>query len=472
MIERIFHIMTFGCQMNANDSDWLRRSLFSRGFTEAEKPEDASVFILNTCSVREKPEQKVYSLLGRIQNMTQGRGDILVAVGGCVAQQVGRGFFNRFRQVRLVFGTDGLASAPQALDRLTEETQLRMSLLDFSDEYPEKEQDWTDGEVPAAGFVNIMQGCDNFCAYCIVPYTRGRQKSRSTAAILEECRAMAARGTRDITLLGQNVNSFGQDAHGDGTSFAELLHRVADTEGLLRLRFVTSHPKDIADEVIEAFGSRKNICPRLHLPMQSGSDEVLRRMGRKYDMARYRSIVDKLRAARPDLQLTTDIIVGFPGETEDDFQQTLAAAREIGFAQSFSFNYSDRPGTRAEMLADKVAKEIMQDRLQRYQDWQSEYTEQVLQSMVGKTVEVLFEGMSRRPAGQMAADTPDAADAADTADMRANAGGGTWQGRDVYGQLVHVPLPEGMNMQGRCMAVRICEAKKHSLTGEGVGDPW
>ncbi|UZP68690.1 tRNA (N6-isopentenyl adenosine(37)-C2)-methylthiotransferase MiaB [Desulfovibrio mangrovi] len=452
MIERTFHIMTFGCQMNSNDSDWLKRSLVSRGFTEAAQPEEASVFILNTCSVREKPEQKVYSLLGRIQTMTKGREDILVAVGGCVAQQVGRGFFNRFKQVRLVFGTDGLASAPQALDRLVEEPQVRMSLLDFSEDYPEKDQEWSDGDVPAAGFVNIMQGCDNFCAYCIVPYTRGRQKSRSSQVVLDECRSLVSRGMRDITLLGQNVNSFGQDSHGDGTSFAALLHQVADIEGLERLRFVTSHPKDIADEVIDAFGTRENICPRLHLPMQSGSDRILKSMGRKYDITRYRSIVEKLRAARPDLQLTTDIIVGFPGETEEDFLQTLHVAQEIGFAQSFSFNYSDRPGTRAEMLADKVAKEVMQDRLQRYQDWQSEYTEQILQSMVGRKLDVLFEGMSKKPGG----------------DEQNEA----WQGRDVFGQLVHVTLPSGSAMAGKIMPVTITEAKKHSLIGEKAGEPW
>ncbi len=444
--------MTFGCQMNANDSDWLKRALNARGFTEAATAEEASVFILNTCSVREKPEQKVYSLLGRIQNMTKGRDDVLVAVGGCVAQQVGRGFFNRFKQVRLVFGTDGLASAPQALDRLVEEEQLRMSLLDFSDEYPEKEQEWTGDTVPSAGFVNIMQGCDNYCAYCIVPYTRGRQKSRSSVSVLEECTRLVERGMRDITLLGQNVNSFGQDSHGDGTSFAGLLHQVADIPGLERLRFVTSHPKDIADEVIEAFGTRANICPRLHLPMQSGSDRILKMMGRKYDTARYRSIVDKLRAARPDLQLTTDIIVGFPGETEEDFLQTLHLAQEIGFAQSFSFNYSDRPGTRAEMLPDKVDKAVMQERLMRYQDWQAEYTEQILHGMVGSTQAILFEGMSKR--------------------SDSDAPGTTWQGRDVYGQLVHVSLPEDNDMAGKLLPVRITEAKKHSLIGEKAGEPW
>lgn len=277
MIERKFHIMTFGCQMNVSDSDWLKRTLASRGFTECEKPEDASVFIVNTCSVREKPEQKVYSLLGRINVMTKGREDVIVAVGGCVAQQVGRGFFKRFKQVRLVFGTDGLSSAPQALDRLVDDPSLRMSLLDFSEEYPDRDGNWDDSEAPVSSFVNIMTGCDNFCAYCIVPYTRGRQKSRPTQAIIDECKDLLSRGTREITLLGQNVNSFGQDSHGDGTSFTELLYKIAELDGLKRLRFVTSHPKDIADEVIKAFGELDVLCPRLHLPLQSGSDAVLKK---------------------------------------------------------------------------------------------------------------------------------------------------------------------------------------------------
>lgn len=446
MIERKFHIMTFGCQMNVNDSDWLKRSLVSRGFEEAGNPEEASVFIINTCSVRDKAEQKVYSLIGRINNTTKGRTDILVAVGGCVAQQVGRGFFKRFKQVRLVFGTDGLGAAPQALERLVEEDSLRMSLLDFSDEYPERDGEWETEDVPVSSFVNIMQGCDNFCSYCIVPYTRGRQKSRATQTVLDECRWLVERGTREITLLGQNVNSFGQDKHGDGTSFAELLHKVVAIDGLERLRFVTSHPKDIAPEVVEAFGTLDKVCPRLHLPMQSGSDAILKAMGRKYDMARYMGIVQRLREARPDICLSTDIIVGFPGETEEDFQRTLDAAQEVGFAQSYSFNYSDRPGTRAEMLPEKVAKEVMQERLARYQTWQQDYTERLLKNMVGKPVDVLFEGKSRK----------------------AGADGVSWQGRDMHGQMINVVLTEGENVSGTILPVHITEAKKHSLCGKKV----
>lgn len=449
MHDRTFHIETFGCQMNVNDSDWLARSLVERGFTPAPFGE-ARVYIVNTCSVRDKPEQKVYSMMGRIRQASAHIPGAFIAVGGCVAQQIGTGFFQRFPQVRLVFGTDGMAMTPQAIERLSEESDLRLSLLDFSEEYPERDAALDAAEVPASAFVNIMQGCDNFCAYCIVPYTRGRQKSRAPNIILDECRALLDRGAREITLLGQNVNSYGQDKHGDGTTFAELLHKVAALPGLDRLRFVTPHPKDIAPEVIEAFGILPNLCPRLHLPLQSGSDRILKLMGRRYDMERYMRIVEELRAARPDIVLSTDIIVGFPGETEDDFRATVDAIRNVGFAASYSFCYSDRPGTRAEMLPDKIDRDAKNRRLVELQSCQNDYTEQCLQKMVGSTTKLLLEGMSRKSGGE----------------------GESWQGRDPYGNTVNVTLPSGSDARGKLLPVIITESKKHSLLGEQAGTPW
>lgn len=449
MNDRTFHIETFGCQMNVNDSDWLSRSLVERGFTPAPFGK-ASLYILNTCSVRDKPEQKVYSALGRIQRITKKQPHVFVAVGGCVAQQIGTGFFQRFPQVRLVFGTDGMAMAPQAIERLTEEEGLRLSLLDFSTEYPERDLAFGSEHVPASVFVNIMQGCDNFCAYCIVPYTRGRQKSRSTESILEECRFLLSRGAREITLLGQNVNSFGQDKHGDGTTFAELLHKVAALSGLERLRFVTPHPKDIAPEVIAAFGELPNLCPRLHLPLQAGSNAVLKAMGRKYTLERFLQITQDLRAVRPDIVLSSDLIVGFPGETEEDFEATLEAMRQIRFAASYSFCYSDRPGTRAEMLPNKLDRDLKIERLTRLQHLQNKLAEDILNSMTGKETEVLLEGASRKQSDS----------------------GESWQGRDPYGFTVNVTLPEGVGSTGKIVPVRIIESKKHSLVGEQVGDLW
>ena len=336
MIDNSFHIITFGCQMNVHDSQWLARALEARGFCEAPL-EEARVVVVNTCSVREKPEQKVMSTLGRIRQVTGNSPRVLVAVTGCVAQQLGEKLFSR--QVRLVAGSDGISGAPQAIERLLDEPALRLSLLDFTSHYVEREPGADTPSAPV-GFVNIMQGCDNFCAYCIVPYTRGRQKSRLTPAILDECRHLLDRGAREITLLGQNVNAFGRDTHGDGVSFAALLEKVAALPGLKRLRYVTPHPKDMGPEDVAAFANIPQLCPRLHLPLQAGSDAVLKRMGRKYDSARYLELVASLRDARPDIALSTDLIVGFPGETEEDFAATLELMRASDFMSSFSFCYS------------------------------------------------------------------------------------------------------------------------------------
>lgn len=451
MRERSYHIITFGCQMNVHDSLWLGRVLQRRRFAEGSL-EEAQVVVVNTCSVREKPEQKVMSALGRIRQATGNNPDVLVVVTGCVAQQLGEELF-RQPQVRLVAGSDGIASAPQAIERLLEEPDRKLSLLDFTSSYEEREEGVRAPSGPVA-YVNIMQGCDNFCAYCIVPYTRGRQKSRMTEAVLDDCRRALEDGAREICLLGQNVNAFGRDRHGDGVSFADLLRRVAALPGLLRLRYVTPHPKDMGPEDVALFGELPNLCPRLHLPLQAGSDAVLARMGRKYDAARYIELTDALRAARPDIALSTDLIVGFPGESEEDFQQTLALMRRCGFMSSFSFCYSDRPGTRASRFLDKITPDVQQDRLLRLQALQDEQGQAWLDARVGQETDVLIEGESRRDAG--------------------NDGLRSWQGRDPYGALVHVGLPSGENegMTGRAVRVRLTEAKKHSLLGQQAGAIW
>ncbi|WP_300806919.1 tRNA (N6-isopentenyl adenosine(37)-C2)-methylthiotransferase MiaB [uncultured Desulfovibrio sp.] len=450
MRERSYHIITFGCQMNVHDSLWLGRVLQRRGFAEGSL-EEAQVVVVNTCSVREKPEQKVMSALGRIRQATNSNPDVLVVVTGCVAQQLGEELF-RQPQVRLVAGSDGIASAPEAIERLLAEPDRKLSLLDFTSSYEEREEGVRAPSGPVA-YVNIMQGCDNFCAYCIVPYTRGRQKSRLTAAVLDDCRKALEDGAREICLLGQNVNAFGRDKHGDGVSFADLLRQVAALPGLLRLRYVTPHPKDMGPEDVALFGELPNLCPRLHLPLQAGSDAVLARMGRKYDAARYIELTDALRAARPDIALSTDLIVGFPGESEEDFQQTLALMRRCGFMSSFSFCYSDRPGTRASRFLDKIAPDVQQDRLLRLQALQEELGQAWLDARIGQETDVLIEGESRRD---------------DSSD-----GLRSWQGRDPYGALIHVGLPSADgDMTGRMVRVRLTEAKKHSLLGQQAGASW
>ncbi|MDD3313812.1 tRNA (N6-isopentenyl adenosine(37)-C2)-methylthiotransferase MiaB [Pseudodesulfovibrio sp.] len=447
-----FHITTFGCQMNVHDSEWLARALEARGWEPAGEDE-AQVYILNTCSVRDKPEQKVYSELGRVAAHLRRDPAVFAAVGGCVAQQVGRGFFDRFPHVRLVFGSDGIAGAPGALERIAQGRDDRVALLDFVNIYEERERpNERTVAVPETrqAFVNIMQGCDNFCAYCIVPYTRGRQKSRHPDAVVEECRALAASGVREITLLGQNVNSFGLDKGGAGVSFADLLRRVAAIDGLDRLRFTTSHPKDIAPEVIAAFGELPNLCPSLHLPLQSGSDAVLKAMRRRYDRTRYLSIVDALKAARPDIALTTDLIVGFPGETEADFRDTLEMVERVGYESSFSFKYSDRPGVAAVNMEPKVAPEEAGERLARLQSLQNSITRKCLKKLEGVRTDAFIEGLSR-----MQDDGPT-----------------WWKGRDPAGRIVNVPLAEGDGLMGMMIPVSIVEAKKHSLVGEKAGSPW
>ena len=487
-----FHIQTFGCQMNAGDSDWLSRSLKTRGFVEVPF-EMAGIHILNTCSIRDKAEQKVYSELGRIAryckvNRIQG---VTVCVGGCVAQQVGEKLVRRFPQVRLIFGTDGVAAAPDAISRLVEEPHLRLRLLDFADSYEERDKDWLDAAlggsgdgIPASAFVNIMQGCDNYCTYCIVPYVRGRQKSRGATAVLDECRALIQGGAREITLLGQNVNSYGQDKGADGAGFAELLLRVSELPGLARLRFVTPHPKDIAPEVIAAFAENTKLCPRLHLPLQSGSDRILKAMNRRYDTARYRDIVARLKMARPDIILTTDIIVGFPGETEEDFEATMALMREIGFTSSFSFVYSDRPHAKAALLPGKVERRLALDRLSRLQEWQNQASDTVLTSMIGQESVVLLEGKSRL---EQLLPEEDAEGGGGSRALTVDGGGvvpgaarlESWQGKTPEGFIVNVelePRPEGRfaagGWRGALLPVRIEAAARHSLKGRQAGTPW
>lgn len=449
MLEKSFHILTFGCQMNVHDSQWLARALTGRGFKQAPL-EEAQVVVINTCSVREKPEQKVISALGRVRQVTGGNPDVLVAVTGCVAQQLGEKLFEGASQVRLVAGSDGISGAPAAIERLLAEPGLRLSLLDFTSRYVEREAGPREAAGPVA-YINIMQGCDNFCAYCIVPFTRGRQKSRATPAILDECRAVLDRGAREITLLGQNVNAFGCDKSGDGVSFAELLSRVAALPGLARLRYVTPHPKDMGPDDVAAFAELAPLCPRLHLPLQAGSDSVLERMRRKYDRRDFLKLVASLRAARPDLALSTDLIVGFPGETEKDFEATLEMMEACGFMSSFSFCYSDRPGARAALFPDKILPQVQQERLLRLQELQEKLSRRWLEARAGRETSLLIEGPSRRE-GQGAEPS--------------------WQGRDPHGVLVHVALPSGEDHTGRMAPVLITEAKKHSLTARLAGALW
>ncbi|MDR2745465.1 MAG: tRNA (N6-isopentenyl adenosine(37)-C2)-methylthiotransferase MiaB [Desulfovibrio sp.] len=447
MIDKSFNIITFGCQMNVNDSRWLALSLAERGFAGAEAA-DAQVVVINTCSVREKPERKVAAALDGVRRVTRGNPKVLVAVAGCVAQQMGGKLFSPESQVRLLIGSDGLVHAPEAIERLLAEPELRLSLLDFTDRYEERGR--VLGASGPSAQVNIMQGCDNFCAYCIVPFTRGRQKSRKAASVLEECRARLEEGAREICLLGQNVNAYGQDRHGDGSTFSRLLACVAALPGIARLRYVTPHPKDMGPEDVSAFGDLAPLCPRLHLPLQSGSDAVLRSMGRKYDSRYFLDLVERLRKVRPDMAFGTDIIVGFPGEGEKDFEDTLNMMHSCEFVSSFSFCYSDRPGTRAALFPDKVDPAVSRERLARLQALQETLTRRLLEKRVGQKTEILIEGRSRRQ----------------------EAGKISWQGRDPYGVPVHLVLSGDTDYTGKMVPVIITQSKKHTLMAQQAGGLW
>ncbi|GHV50951.1 tRNA-2-methylthio-N(6)-dimethylallyladenosine synthase [Deltaproteobacteria bacterium] len=465
MTKPTFHITTFGCQMNAADSDWLFRSLTVKGFSPSPVPDEADIHILNTCSVRDKPEQKVYSEIGRIRSVTRNNPNILVCVGGCVAQQAGETLFRRFSQVRLVFGPDGIASAPEAILRLLEEKRLRVSLVEFTDSFAERglalAPKGPNGAqtVPPAVFVSIMQGCNNFCAYCIVPYVRGRQKSREPEAVLNECASLIERGAAEITLLGQNVNAYGQDGEKNpakrGAAFRELLYRVGSLPGLKRLRFVTAHPRDMGVDSINAFADIPCLADRLHLPLQSGSDAILKRMGRGYDTAKFLSLVQELRKTRPQIHFSTDIIVGFPGETEEQFEETLHFMETVGFVSSYSFLYSARPGTRAALLPDTLGKKNKLERLSRLQAWQDAFSQKILASLQGDVVQVLLESSA--------------------APKNAAPDGIYRQGREGRGHGVIVrmnPSPEPLrpnlaeNWVGKLVPVRITGAGMYGLTGD------
>lgn len=471
MQPRSYHIITFGCQMNVHDSDWLGAALDARGFAKAGLGE-AEVVVINTCSVREKPEQKLMSALGRVRQATGGDARVLVAVAGCVAQQLGTALLDHWPQVRLVIGSDGIAQAPLAIERLLQTPEARLELCAFSAAFPEREPVPLRAQGPSA-LVTIMQGCDNFCAYCIVPFTRGRQKSRSASAILEECRRSIAFGAREITLLGQNVNAYGQDKTGDGTSFSQLLAQVAALPGLERLRYVTPHPKDMGPDDVAAFADLPTLCPRLHLPLQAGSNSVLARMRRRYDSQDFLQLVGDLRKARPDLALSTDLIVGFPGETERDFQATLEMMEACGFMSSFSFCYSDRPGAAAVRFPDKVATEVQHERLQRLQALQNRLGQRWLEARVGQSTSLLMEGKSPR---QEAVDAHDNTEG--SAQGKAHNGASDaaqhpcedWQGRDPYGVPVHVSLKAGLDHTGSLIPVRIVAAKRHSLVATRLDD--
>ncbi|WP_442496874.1 tRNA (N6-isopentenyl adenosine(37)-C2)-methylthiotransferase MiaB [Methylobacter sp. sgz302048] len=395
------YIQTNGCQMNEYDSDKMRDVLkASHGLELTDDPKQADVLLLNTCSIREKAQEKVFSALGKWRKIKDKRPDVIIGVGGCVASQEGAAIQKRAPYVDIVFGPQTLHRLPQLLEQARTKHER---VVDVS--FPEIEKFDALPEPRAEGpkaFVSVMEGCSKYCTYCVVPYTRGEEISRPLNDVIAEITALAAQGVREINLLGQNVNAYrGEMDDGDIADFALLLHYVAAVDGIDRIRFTTSHPAEFTDSLIEAFAEIPKLVDHLHLPVQSGSDHILKLMKRGYTRADYIEKIRKLREARPDIYLSSDFIVGFPGETEAEFEETMTLIEEIGFDLSYSFVYSQRPGTPAADMPDDVSEEVKKQRLDRLQQRINEMAAAISDSMVNSVQTVLVEGQSKKNPLQM-----------------------------------------------------------------------
>jgi len=434
-------IRTFGCQMNVYDSERMTEALAAQGYAATDAIEDADLVILNTCHIREKAAEKVYSDLGRIRVLKDERAvagnDTVVAVVGCVAQAEGAEIVRRAPVVDLVIGPQSYHRLPELIARTRSENRSLVETV-----FPEEEKfAHLPQRAPAravTAFLTVQEGCDKFCTFCVVPYTRGMEYSRSVADVEREARALVASGVREVTLLGQNVNAY----HGDGPegrtySLADLVRHLAQIEGLERLRYTTSHPRDMSDDLIAAHASEKKLMPYLHLPFQSGADRILAAMNRKHTAREYLDLVARIRAAQPEFALSTDVIVGFPGETEAEFEATLDVFAEVGFAAAYSFKFSPRPGTPAEKLGDQVSEEVKSARLERLQRLIERQQRAFAERCVGRTLPVLFEKGGRRP-GQLI-------------------------GRSPYLQSVHAEASP--DMLGRVVPVEISGFGPNSLAG-------
>jgi len=388
-----FHIITFGCQMNEHDSERMTGILEARGYVSALDAVNADMIILNTCSIREKAEQKFFSELGRLKKLKDDKPGMQIAVAGCIAQQEGKNILSRAPYVDYVFGPSDIARLP---NMLAERTAKRFPLINITGdpEYHHKQLPATRSDKLKA-WVSIMYGCDNFCTYCVVPYLRGRERSRKPEDIVQEIQGLVQQGYQEVTLLGQNVNSYGKGSH-DGKDFPALLNMVNDIPGLKRVRFVTSHPRDLSDSLIASIRDLPTVCESLHLPIQSGSDRVLAAMNRRYNRDEYRANVHKLRLAVPDVALTTDIIVGFPGESDEDFDLTMQLLEEIRYDNIFAFKYSPRPGTAALKLSGHLPEEVKEQRLAKVLTFQKAVTMQRNTLLINTIQEVLIDGHSRK----------------------------------------------------------------------------
>ncbi|MBB5017107.1 tRNA-2-methylthio-N6-dimethylallyladenosine synthase [Chitinivorax tropicus] len=440
MTKKIF-IKTFGCQMNEYDSDKMVDVMnAAEGMIKTDNPEEADVILFNTCSVREKAQEKVFSDLGRIKHLKQQNPNLVIGVGGCVASQEGDAIVKRAPYVDVVFGPQTLHRLPELI---AERQQSGRSQVDISFPEVEKFDHMPPAKVEGAtAFVSIMEGCSKYCSFCVVPYTRGEEVSRPFEDVLTEIAGLVQQGVKEVTLLGQNVNAYlGRMADGEIADFALLLEVVHEIPGIERIRYTTSHPKEMTQRLIDCYATLPKLVSHLHLPVQAGSDRVLMNMKRGYTVLEYKSVIRKLRAVRPDLSLSSDFIVGFPGETEADFEATMKLIEDVGFDTSFSFVYSRRPGTPAAELQDDTPQDVKLKRLMRLQKRIEDMAQDISQRMVGTTQRVLVEGLSRKDDSELA-------------------------GRTDNNRVVN--FVGNPRLIGHFVDVRITEALPHSLRGEVV----
>jgi tRNA-2-methylthio-N6-dimethylallyladenosine synthase len=441
-MQKHVYIETYGCQMNEHDSERMLRLLEGFRYFETKDPKQADLILINTCSVREKPEHKVYSALGRFKRLKEDRG-ILIGVAGCVAQQEGDKLLDRVPYLDMVIGTHAIPLLPQLIQKIeVSGERVCETRFDQNGKYleailPQKPFD------QVKSYVTLMQGCDHFCSFCIVPYVRGREKSRSSREIIEEVKHLAGMGVKEVCLLGQNVNGYGKGLE-EEISFSGLLERIDEIEGIERIRFTTSHPKDLSEELIHAFLKLSKLCEHIHLPFQSGSNKILKAMHRGYTRESYLEKIDRLKKDCPTMAFTADAIVGFPGEDEKDFEETLGLMKQVQFDDLFSFKYSPRRGTRAAQFQDHIEEKVKQERLSILQTLQKEITLQKNQAFEGRVEEVLVEGRSKQ-------------------------GGQDVTGRTRSNKIVNF---EGdLDLIGKLVSVKITKAYAHSLRGEAISAP-
>jgi len=433
------YIQTYGCQMNQYDSERIARLMGREGYAPTERAEGADLILLNTCSVRDKAEQKVYSMLGRWRELKEKNPGLIIGVGGCVAQQEGEALLRRVPHLDLVFGTHNIHKFGAMVREAESQGNRPVEIAFYRDPSYMEDPEARPAVHGAKAYVTIMHGCNKVCSFCIVPYVRGRELSRPSDSILREIEELAANGVKEVMLLGQNVNSYGKRSAGE-LSFPELLRRVNDVAGVERIRFTTSHPEDLSPELIEAYARLEKLCEHLHLPVQSGSDTVLQRMRRGYTREAYMGRIRRLRERCPGVALSTDIIVGFPGESEEEFEGSLEILQEVEYDDIYAFGYSPRPHTLANKIyADDVPGDLKKNRLARVLKLQGEISRRKNQERVGSVEEILVENAAKLGRGQM-------------------------MGRTRTNRIVNFPGPE--ELSGKSARVRITAAAANSLLGE------